>query len=87
MDQTPPELQSNSSRLIGLAVSLVGEARSVALEMKCSNADFLEYCAARKEPPAQELDRLITLIIREQARMISKNRQLLAALGAQARRL
>ena len=87
MDQTPPELQSNSSRLIGLAVSLVGEARSVALEMKCSNADFLEYCAARKEPPAQELDRLITLIIREQGRMISKNRQLLAALGAQARRL
>jgi hypothetical protein len=87
VDQAPPRLASTSSRLIGMAVSLVGEAQSVAHEMKCSNADFLEYCAARKEPPAQELDRLITLIIREQGRMIAKNRELLAALGAQARRL
>ena len=69
-----------------MAVSLVGEAQSVALEMQCSNPDFLDYCAGRKEPPPQELDRLITLIIRGQGRMISKNRQLLAGLRAQARR-
>ena len=69
-----------------MAVSLVGEAQSVALEMKCSNADFLEYSAGGKEPSPQELERLITLIIREQGRMISRNRQLLADLRAQARR-
>lgn len=69
-----------------MAVSLVGEAQSVALEMKCSNADFLGYCAGGKEPSPQELERLITLIVREQGRMISRNRQLLADLRAQARR-
>jgi hypothetical protein len=86
VDRAPPRLPNTSSRLIAMAVSLVGEAQSVALEMQCSNADFLDYCAARKEPPAQELDRLITLIIREQGRLISKNRQLLADIRAQARR-
>ena len=78
--------QGRPNGVIAMAVSLVGEAQSVALEMKCSNADFLEYCAGRKEPPPPELDRLVSLIIREQGRMISKNRQLLADMRAQARR-
>jgi hypothetical protein len=51
-----------------MAVSFVGEAQSVALEMQCTNADFLEYCAGQKEPTLAELDRLIGLIIREQAK-------------------
>ena len=37
--------------------------------MKCSNADFLEYCAGQKEPTPAELDRLIGLIVREQAKL------------------
>ena len=53
--------------------------------MKCSNPDFLEYCAGRKEPPPEELDRLIALIVREQGRLISKNRQLLADIRAQTK--
>ena len=81
----PPNLPNTSSRLIAMAVSLVGEVQSVALEMKCSNADFLEYCAGRKEPPLDELDRLISLIVREQGRLISKNRQLLADIRAQTK--
>ena len=52
-----------------MAVSFVGEAQSVALEMQCSNADFLEYCAGQKEPTAAELERLIGLITREQAKL------------------
>ena len=85
MDRAPPKLPNTSSRLISMAVSLVGEVKSVALEMKCSNADFLEYCAGRKEPPFDEFDRLISLIVREQGRMISKNRQLLADIRAQTK--
>jgi hypothetical protein len=35
------------------------------------------YCASRKEPPAEELDRLLRLLIREQGILI-KTRELLA---------
>ena len=86
MDRAPPKLPNTSSRLIAMAVSLVGEVQSVALEMQCSNADFLDYCAARKEPPADQLERLIALIIREQGRLISQNRQLLADMRANIKR-
>jgi hypothetical protein len=65
-----------------MAVSFVGEAQSVALEMKCSNADFLEYCAGQKEPTMAEFDRLIGLIIREQTKLIATNRELLAKMPA-----
>jgi hypothetical protein len=65
-----------------MAVSFVGEAQSVALEMKCSNADFLEYCAGQQEPTMAELDRLISLIAREQAKLIAQNRELLARVRA-----
>ena len=80
MERVPPKLPNTSSRLIAMAVSFVGEAQSVALEMKCSNLDFMEYCAGQKEPPLDELDRLIGLIIREQAKLIAQNRELLAKL-------
>jgi hypothetical protein len=65
-----------------MAVSFVGEAQSVALEMKCSNADFLDYCAGQKEPTLTELDCLIGLIIREQAKLMAKNGELLAKMQA-----
>ena len=78
MDRIPGKLPNTSSRLIAMAVSLVGEAQSVMLEMKCSREDFLDYCAAQKEPQAEELDRLLKLIIREQGNMIAKNRELIA---------
>lgn len=80
MDRIPitANLPDTSSRLIAMAVSLVGEVQAVVREMKCSSADFLEYCAGRKEPPWHELDRLIQLIVREQGNLIAKNRELLA---------
>jgi hypothetical protein len=65
-----------------MAVAFVGEAQSVALEMKCCNADFLEYCAGQKEPTIAELDRLMGLIIREQTKVIAQNRELLAKMRA-----
>lgn len=76
----PDRLSNTTSRLIAMAVSLLGEPHKVRQEMKCSEADFLEYCAASKEPSWPELDRLIGLIVREQGSIIAKNRDLLAAL-------
>jgi hypothetical protein len=82
VDRVPGKLPNTSSRLIAMAVSLVGEAQSVMLEMKCSREDFLDYCAAQKEPPGEELDRLLKLIIREQGNLIAKNRELIATMRA-----
>jgi hypothetical protein len=62
-----------------MAASLVGSAHEVKTAMQCSEADFLEYCSGAKDPPWPELDRLITLIVREQGEIIARNRDLLAA--------
>jgi HPt (histidine-containing phosphotransfer) domain-containing protein len=47
--------------------------------MKCSAAEFEDYCASRKEPTWAQLDRLVTLIVNEQQARIEKNRQFLRA--------
>lgn len=79
MDRAPPKLPNTSSRLIAMAVSLVGEVEEVRKAMCCSHDDFRDYCASEKEPPWPELDRLIGLIISEQGKMIAKNREFLNA--------
>ena len=73
-----PKAPTSASRLIAMAVSLVGEAQSVMLEMRCSHAEFREYCLGLKELPAEEFERLIELIGAEQRKLIDKNRELLA---------
>lgn len=78
MDREPPNLPNTASRLIAGAASLVGDAEPVRLYMQCTESDFREYCAGRKEPTFPELDRLITLIVHEQGKIIAENRQLLA---------
>lgn len=78
MDRIPPNLPNTASRLISMAVSLVGEAQTVALEMKCSNTDFRDYLAGKKEPPMEEFNRLVELVVREQTKMIARNRELVA---------
>jgi len=77
MDSTS---NKTAQRLIAMAVSLVGEPHKVGEHMQCSDADFLAYCAGYKEPSWPELDRLISLIIREQGTLIGKNREMLAKL-------
>ena len=79
MDRAPPKLPNTSSRLIAMAVSLVGEAEAVRKVMRCSHDDFRDYCASEKELPWPELDRLVGLIISEQGKMIARNRQFLKA--------
>jgi hypothetical protein len=72
------EAQANTgARLIAMAVSLVGSVEEVKAYLRSTEADFLDYCAGAKEPALPELDRLITLIIREQGKIIAQNRELL----------
>ena len=77
MDRVPEHLPNNASRLIAAAVSLVGSADEVRAFMKSAEVDFRDYCAGQKEPSWPEFDRLITLIIREQGKIIAHNRELL----------
>lgn len=78
VERTSANAPSTCSRLIGMAVSLVGEAQSVMLEMRCSHAEFREYCLGLREPSAEEFERLVDLIVSEQRKLIEKHRELLA---------
>lgn len=74
-------------RLIAMAASLVGDENTVKEKMRCSEADFLLYCAGQKEVPTPELDRLISLLVHEQLFLIAKHREFLAEIRVKRRRL
>jgi hypothetical protein len=57
---------------------MLGSNDAVLKVMKCSAADFLCYCDGSKEPAWPELDRLVTLIVTEQRKLIERNREVLA---------
>jgi hypothetical protein len=71
------EESSTTSRLIDMATMLVGEAE-VRKAMRSSLADFKSYAAGRKEAPYDELGRLVDVIVREQEKVIMKNRELIS---------
>jgi hypothetical protein len=66
-----------ASRLIALAISLLGSREEVRALLKCSASDFRKYCDGSKEPSWPEIDRLVDLIAREQGARIEKNRAFL----------
>ena len=70
-----------------MAASLVGDETKVKEKMRCSEADFLLYCAGQKEVPTSELDRLISLMVHEQLLLIAKHREFLAEIRVKRRRL
>ena len=74
--------ENTESRLIALAVSLMGSVEPVINEMKCSTDDFRDYRAGTKKLPPPEYERLISLIMREQGNEIAKNRELIAKLSS-----
>ena len=78
MDRGPEKLPNTASRLIAMAASLVGGAEAVRRAMVCSPEDFQNYCSGLEEPPYAELDRLVTLIIVEQQKIIDRNHDFLA---------
>jgi hypothetical protein len=87
MDRVPEKCPNTTSRLIAMAVALVGDVAPVVAAMKCSDADFQEYCAGRKDPESPEYERLIELVVREQGKVIAKNRASVASLAAKRDKL
>lgn len=77
LERVSYERPSTGARLIAMAVSLAGSVEEVKACMRSTEADFLDYCAGAKEMALDELDRLVTLIIREQGKIIAQNRDLL----------
>jgi hypothetical protein len=77
LERVPDKLANTAARLIAAAVSLLGSSEEVRAHMRASKDQFLEYCAGSKEPSFGELDRLVTLIVREQGKIIAQNRELL----------
>ena len=77
LERVSDERPNTGARLIAMAVSLAGSVQEVKACMRSTEADFLDYCAGARELSLAELDRLITLIIREQGKIIAQNRDLL----------
>jgi hypothetical protein len=67
-------LMNTTSRLIAMAASLVGSAERVMAAMQSSAENFRLYAEGTREPTWPELERLISLIVREQQKVISANR-------------
>jgi hypothetical protein len=50
--------------------------------LNCSDADFAAYRAGRKQPNQTEFETLVSIIIREQDKIIQRNREVLAKIRA-----
>lgn len=77
MDRAPQKLANTTSRLIAMAILLVGDEDEVRKTMRAPEADFALYRAGTKEPPWQQFDRLIELIITRQREQIQSSRRAL----------
>ena len=74
-----------ASRLIAMAVSVLGSRDEVRALLKCSASDFRKYCEGTKEPSWPEIERLVDAIAREQGAVIEKNREFLDELRRKRR--
>ena len=92
IDTVPPGIhlvdqsRTTSARLLAMAVTLMGERATVRDHMKFSDAELLAFLSGGRELTWAELDRLTTLLVREQDNMIAKNRDLVELLRLRATR-
>jgi hypothetical protein len=77
MDRAPRKPPKNDSRLIAMAVRLVGSPEIVRNVLQTSEADFRAYRAGEKNLRSYEFDRLVALIIAEQRKIVRANRAIL----------
>lgn len=82
MDRIPEGISRATSRLITMAVSLLGDEEAVRKELNCSLPDFRAFIAMHKPPTAEQLNTLISIVVREQRSLIVKSRELSAELRA-----
>jgi hypothetical protein len=73
---SPFALPTTSSRLLAMAVALVGEAEKVRKHMNFTEADVLAVSGGARELTWAELDLLTTLLVHEQGTMLAQNRDL-----------
>jgi len=85
MDRAQDKAPNTDSRLIAMAVSLLGSAHEVRALMQSTEEDFQDYCAGVKEPSWPELDRLVALIVREQDKIAAENREFLRTIQEKQR--
>jgi hypothetical protein len=72
----PLSVPTTSSRLLAMAVVLVGSKERVRQHMQFSLEELLNLLAGSRELTWVELDLLTTLLIEEQGSMIAANRDL-----------
>jgi len=82
VDRLPQRMERIGSSLITMAVTVVGSAEAVQKALNCSDADFAAYRAGRKQPNQAEFETLVSIIIREQDKIIQRNREVLAKIRA-----
>ena len=58
-----------------MALWLLGDSEAVRKCLQCSELDFQDYVAGRKEPSCIEFDRLVALIVREQGILLANQRE------------
>jgi hypothetical protein len=74
MDRPPPKLPNTASRLIAMAANLAGSSDEVRALMDCSQTEFDTYRSGAKEPSWSQLYPVVDLIVREQAKVVKRNR-------------
>ena len=70
-----------SSELLDIAARLLGSDDDLRTQMKWSAADLAAYRTGKASLPWTDYDRLVALIIREQAKLLEKSKQMLHDLG------
>lgn len=72
----PLPVPTTSSRLLAMAVVLVGSKQTLQQHLKLSMDELLSLLAGKRELTRIELDLLTTLLVTEQAHMLQQNRDL-----------
>jgi hypothetical protein len=85
-DPVLAKLQTTSSRLLAMAIALLGESEKVRQHMNFNQAELLALLAGDRELTWDELGLLTTLLVREQGSLIAQNRELIELIRLRATR-
>ena len=85
MERAPQNLPNTSSRLVAMAVRLLGSRSALQARLRWSDEQLELYSSGRGEPSFDEFAGLVSLIVDEQRAVIEKNRVLLSEIGTRGR--
>ena len=81
-----PSLPTTSSRLLAMAVALVGSKHEVEQYMNFTVQELVDVLAGTRELTSAELDLLTVLLVNEQGHLMTQNRDLKELLRLRATR-